>query len=286
MRGTLSLKSILTKKCILFSWLPLVHLSDDRLFLGLFQCLTAASLLKHKLDTEASLNLAKKHLNFDCKEDAVDDMNVKLRDLEGKFLSLTGNSNLTVSLKVSESSYRDKKKQWRKLLEMKLESKNNIKKDWDQRGLFGTMAQIRVEAYINTHTVMTNEKLKDFNSEYDKRLIDPQEIFKLIWRYVPLHRISCLIDPQGSLHLVILLLSLRLLLTTWCAWMLIGDRQLFLGLQHTWSFLHLASFCYIFLQHSLLYHYVFSYFLTIKSFLPLLIPRGKSWFWHHGWISW
>lgn len=75
----------------------------------MFQCLTAASLLKHKLDTEASLNLAKKHLNFDCKEDAVDDMNVKLRDLEGKFLSLTGNSNLTASLKVSESSYRDKK---------------------------------------------------------------------------------------------------------------------------------------------------------------------------------
>lgn len=41
------------------------------------------------------------------------------------------------------------------------------------------MAQIRVEAYINTHTVMTNEKLKDFNSEYDKRLAELKREYEL-----------------------------------------------------------------------------------------------------------
>jgi len=141
--------------------------------------LTAASLLKHKLDTEASLNLAKKHLNFDCKQDAVDEMNVKLRDLEGKFLSLTGNSNLTASLKVSESAYSDKK-QWRKLLEMKLESKNSIKKDFESKEAYlARWHKVELEAYIITHNVMTNEKLKDFNGEYDKRLAELKREYEL-----------------------------------------------------------------------------------------------------------
>lgn len=69
-------------------------------------CWTAASLLSHKLDTEASLILAKQHLNFDCNKDAVDEINAMLWDLKDKFLLRTGSSGVNCSPKASESSNR------------------------------------------------------------------------------------------------------------------------------------------------------------------------------------
>ncbi|KAK2376349.1 helicase protein MOM1 [Trifolium repens] len=66
----------------------------------------AAYLLNHKLDIEASLILAKKHLNFDCKKNAVHQINAMLWDLREKFLLLKENSEVTGSQKAFESSTR------------------------------------------------------------------------------------------------------------------------------------------------------------------------------------
>ncbi|WJX63508.1 hypothetical protein P8452_48381 [Trifolium repens] len=69
-------------------------------------CFIAAYLLNHKLDIEASLILAKKHLNFDCKKNAVHQINAMLWDLREKFLLLKENSEVTGSQKAFESSTR------------------------------------------------------------------------------------------------------------------------------------------------------------------------------------
>lgn len=55
-----------------------------------FQCWTAASLLKHKIDHKESLALAKQHLNFDCKKEEVDYVYSLLRCLKKMFLYRTG----------------------------------------------------------------------------------------------------------------------------------------------------------------------------------------------------
>ena len=55
-----------------------------------FQCWTAASLLKHKIDHKESLALAKQHLNFDCKKEEVDYVYSLLRCLKKMFLCRTG----------------------------------------------------------------------------------------------------------------------------------------------------------------------------------------------------
>ncbi|KAL4326749.1 hypothetical protein HN51_033908 [Arachis hypogaea] len=50
-------------------------------------CWTAASLLKHKLDFEASIKLAKQHLNFTCKKEMVDEIYSMLLGLREEILS-------------------------------------------------------------------------------------------------------------------------------------------------------------------------------------------------------
>ncbi|XP_045830824.1 helicase protein MOM1-like [Trifolium pratense] len=154
-------------------------------------CLTAASLLEHKLDIEASLILAKRHLNFACKKHAVDQINTMLWDLREKFLLLKENSNVTGSPKAYESSSRlthvestetyvsrnidesqKRKNQWRKLLQMQLESKNNLKKDIETKESdFAKRYKIELGAY-KKYYVMTKQKLKDYKAEYYKRLAE------------------------------------------------------------------------------------------------------------------
>jgi hypothetical protein len=63
-------------------------------------------LLNHKLDIEASLILAKKHLNFQCKNNAVHQINAMLWDLREKFLLLNENFEVTDTPKAFESSTR------------------------------------------------------------------------------------------------------------------------------------------------------------------------------------
>ncbi|CAJ2654464.1 unnamed protein product [Trifolium pratense] len=141
-------------------------------------CWTAASLLRHKFDTAASLILAKQHLNFDCKKDAVDEINAMLWDLKDKFLVTTENTNVNCSPKASESSNRTHsntditsdvemtkkdisrisrnikvsqkdKDQWRKLRRMHQENKRNLKKDLNKEiAEFETGRQIEWNAIV------------------------------------------------------------------------------------------------------------------------------------------
>src|ERR1044072_1143166 len=92
----------------MYIYSTLTHLADE-LFLVLckFQCWTASSLLNHKLDFEASLMLAKRHLKFECDKDVVDEINSRMCDLKESFLSLAGNSKVTGSSKASESASRN-----------------------------------------------------------------------------------------------------------------------------------------------------------------------------------
>lgn len=66
-----------------------------------FQCWTAASLLKYKIDHKESLALAKQHLNFDCKKEEVDYVYSLLRCLKNIFLYRTGNFKFANSSSVS-----------------------------------------------------------------------------------------------------------------------------------------------------------------------------------------
>ncbi|GAU27597.1 hypothetical protein TSUD_271380 [Trifolium subterraneum] len=161
-------------------------------------CLTASSLLKHKLDIEASLILAKKHLNFEFNKYAVDQINTMLWDMQEKFVLLKENSNVTGSRKAYESPNRvhsnayilpyvdstetyisrnidenqKRKNQWRKLLQMQLENKNNLKKDIETKEAdFAKRYEIELGAY-KKYYVMTKEKLKDYKAEYYKRLAE------------------------------------------------------------------------------------------------------------------
>lgn len=56
-----------------------------------FQCWIAASLLKHKIDRKHSLDLAKRHLNFDCKEEEATDVYHVLKKCEKDFSSCLQN---------------------------------------------------------------------------------------------------------------------------------------------------------------------------------------------------
>lgn len=66
-----------------------------------FQCWTAASLLKYKIDHKESLALAKQRLNFDCKKEEVDYFYSLLRCLKNIFLYRTGNCKVMKSSSVS-----------------------------------------------------------------------------------------------------------------------------------------------------------------------------------------
>ncbi|CAJ2657231.1 unnamed protein product [Trifolium pratense] len=161
-------------------------------------CSIAASLLKQKLDIEASLILAKKHLNFDCKKYAVDQINEMLWHLREKFLLLKENSNVIGSPEAFESSNRvhsnalimpyvestetyvsriinesqKRKNQWRKLLDMQLENEYNLKKDFETKEIdFAKRYKIELAAY-QKYYVMTKAKLEDYKAEYYKRLAE------------------------------------------------------------------------------------------------------------------
>ncbi|RDX93301.1 Helicase protein MOM1, partial [Mucuna pruriens] len=162
-------------------------------------CWTAASLLNHKLDFEASLMLAKQHLNFDCKKEVVDEINSRLWDLKENFLLLTRESNVACSPKASESSngvysytevtpeaelikndnskniknVQKRKNQWNKLLLMQQEERQKLKKDIENE-----IAEFRRRYNIewaairscSTNDVVRKEKLRVFNNEYIKRI--------------------------------------------------------------------------------------------------------------------
>ncbi|GAU40956.1 hypothetical protein TSUD_187130 [Trifolium subterraneum] len=164
----------------------------------LSMCLTAASLLKHKLDTEDSLILAKERLNFECEKYVVDQMNAKFWDLREKFLLPEENSNVTSSPQAFDSSNRvdlntyimpyiestetyvsrnidesqKRKNQWRKLLQMQLENKKKLKQDIEiKEADFTKRYEIELGAY-QKYYVMSKEKLEDYNAEYCKRLAE------------------------------------------------------------------------------------------------------------------
>jgi hypothetical protein len=140
-------------------------------------------------------------LNFDCKKDAVDEINAMLWDLKDKFLLLTENTNVNCSPKASESSNRvhsntnitsdvemtkkgisrisrnikvsqKDKDQCRKLLRMHQENKLNLKKDLDKKlADFKTARQIEWNAIIKPsmkkeETAKNREILKKFRSGY------------------------------------------------------------------------------------------------------------------------
>jgi hypothetical protein len=69
-----------------------------------FQCWTAASLLKYKIDHKESLALAKQHLNFGCKKEEVDYVYSLLRCLKNIFLYRTGYFKVAKSSSVSSLS--------------------------------------------------------------------------------------------------------------------------------------------------------------------------------------
>ena len=170
------------------------------LVLCIFQSWTAAALLKHKLDHKASLLLAKKHLNFDCKKEEVDYIYSMLRCLKRIFLYRTGNSKDTDSPKASESSkmvysstevvrevelfkidvfksikeIRKKcEKQLMKLECMQQEEKRRLetavedeKADFERR----YKIELAVIRSCSPNDVMRTEKLKVLNSEYGKKI--------------------------------------------------------------------------------------------------------------------
>lgn len=156
-------------------------------------------MLSYKLDFEASIVLAKQHLNFDCKKEVVDEINSRLWVLKENFLLLTGNSNVAGYPRASESSngvdsyievttevdlvkndnskdiknVQRRKGQWNRLLLMQLDEKQKLKKDMENETA-EFLKRYRIEWVAmrssSPHDVMTDEKLRVFNSEYVKRI--------------------------------------------------------------------------------------------------------------------
>ncbi|XP_058760178.1 helicase protein MOM1-like isoform X2 [Vicia villosa] len=160
-------------------------------------CLTAASLLSHKLDSEAALILAKRHLNFSCKKDAVDEISAMLWDLKDNFLLLTGDSNANCSPTVSESSKRvhsntdttsdveltkkdiskisrnikvnqNRKEQWRKLLHIQQENKRKLEKGIEKK-MTDFKNMFHVEWQATLLYAKEKVKLREFKSKYKVR---------------------------------------------------------------------------------------------------------------------
>lgn len=167
-----------------------------------FQTWTAASLLKHRLDHNASLTLAKHYLNFDCKKGEVDYIYSMLRSLKKIFLYRTGNYNDSGSPKASKSSNRINSctgvaqvvelfkkdmsksiKEIRKKCEKRLkklslkqqEAKQKLREDIEvEKAEFERKYKIEL-AFIcscSSNDVMRTEKLKVLNSEYEKRIAE------------------------------------------------------------------------------------------------------------------
>ncbi|BAT90548.1 uncharacterized protein HKW66_Vig0142010 [Vigna angularis] len=161
-------------------------------------CLTIAALLNHKLNFEASLLLAKQHLNFDCKKEIVEEINSRLWDLKESFLSLKGNPNVAGCAKASESSsgvysyievipedelvkvdnsiniktVQKRKSQWNKLLLMQREERIKLKKDIENENAeIQRRHQIEWEAIrsCSPNDLTKDGKLQASKSAYMKR---------------------------------------------------------------------------------------------------------------------
>ncbi|XP_019413149.1 PREDICTED: helicase protein MOM1-like isoform X1 [Lupinus angustifolius] len=154
-------------------------------------CWTAAALLKHKLNREDSFMLAKGHLNFHCKIEEVYEIHRMMRKLKKDFLYHTGNCNVSGSPKASESSCRvfsntgvapkvesactdiSRSSEVKHLLMRQEEAKKKLKADIERKKAdFEIRCRIELAAYLafSRNDVMRTEKVKVFNSEYNKRI--------------------------------------------------------------------------------------------------------------------
>lgn len=153
-------------------------------------------MLNHKLDFEASLELAKQHLNFDCDKGVVDEIHSMLCKLKKNFLSLTGNPKVTgsptsespssnysnIEETVVEFAKRDisknikeikKKNQWVKLLLMQEKDKRKLENDIkNEEADFQRRCKIEWTTIksFSPNDVIRKEKLKVYSSSYEKTL--------------------------------------------------------------------------------------------------------------------
>ncbi|KAE9585765.1 putative DNA helicase chromatin remodeling SNF2 family [Lupinus albus] len=158
----------------------------------------AASFVKHNLDQNASLILAKEILNFDCKKVEVEYLYSMLRCLKNIFLYRTGISSDTGSPKASESrngvysctgrevelfkkdiskSIKETKKKLKKkltkLFSMQLEEKQRLKAAIeDEKAHFESKYKLESAAIrcCSPNDVVREEKLEDLSREYAKKI--------------------------------------------------------------------------------------------------------------------
>ncbi|CAL0332295.1 unnamed protein product [Lupinus luteus] len=158
----------------------------------------AASFVKHNLDQNASLILAKEILNFDCKKVEVEYLYSMLRCLKNIFLYRTGIFSDAGSPKASESrnevysctgrevelfkkdiskSIKETKKKLKKkltkLFSMQLEEKQRLKAAIeDEKTYFESKYKLESAAiqHCSPNDVVREEKLKDLGSEYAKKI--------------------------------------------------------------------------------------------------------------------
>ncbi|OIW05815.1 hypothetical protein TanjilG_23601 [Lupinus angustifolius] len=154
-------------------------------------CWTAAALLKHKLGREDSLVLAKRHLNFNCKIEEVNEIRRVMRKLKKDFLYHTGNCNIPGSSKASESSngvYSNtevtpkvkftgtdisRSINVKQLLMQQEEDKKKLTADIEREKVdFDIRYRVEWAAYLacSPNDVRRTEKLKVFISEHSKRI--------------------------------------------------------------------------------------------------------------------
>ncbi|MED6122076.1 hypothetical protein PIB30_036407 [Stylosanthes scabra] len=154
-------------------------------------CWIAASLLKHKLDFEASIKVAKQHLNFVCKKEMVDEIYSMLWGLREEILSHVRNHGIIDSSKAPEckvapvvnSANNDTPESTKEISKyenqdgnihlMHKEEKQKLKADMEKEK---TELERRVKLQwaaikrCSPNDVMRRERLKLFTSEYLKRV--------------------------------------------------------------------------------------------------------------------
>ncbi|KAE9593187.1 hypothetical protein Lal_00028925 [Lupinus albus] len=154
-------------------------------------CWTAAALLKHKLSREDSLVLAKRHLNFNCKIEEVNEIRRVMRKLKKDLLYHAGNCNIPGSSKASESSkgvysntevtpkvkFTDtdisRSINVKQLLMQQEEDKKKLTADIErEKADFDIRYRVEWAAYLacSPNDATRTEKLKVFISEHTKRI--------------------------------------------------------------------------------------------------------------------
>ncbi|KAL7615548.1 hypothetical protein Lser_V15G02487 [Lactuca serriola] len=120
-------------------------------------CWIGASLAKHKIDRKESFDLAKKQLNFDCKEEQVNSVHLKLEEAKEDFLNQTETQEKHVEIKdlksppqaiCTESKSTDQK--------MSTESQQNQN------------VEVSVAENLES-TEKLSEEMEEFNREWDDR---------------------------------------------------------------------------------------------------------------------